>query len=155
MRSMLTPIFRAWWRATRGMTLGVRVLAADGEGHILLVRHTYVKGWHLPGGGVEHGQTVFEAASRELAEEAGVAAVEPIRLVNIYSNAASFPNDHVALMRAGAIRSLDARPDPREIAEYGFFPRDALPDGVTEGTRLRLAEVFGGAPLSHYWTPPR
>jgi ADP-ribose pyrophosphatase YjhB (NUDIX family) len=39
------------------MTLGVRGVATDGEGRVLLVKHTYViAGWWLPGGGVEQGR---------------------------------------------------------------------------------------------------
>src|SRR5262249_38686344 len=52
---LLTPIFRAWWRIRRPATLGVRALINDETGRVLLVRHTYAKGWHLPGGGVENG----------------------------------------------------------------------------------------------------
>ena len=155
MHSAFTPLFRAWWRVSRGMTLGVRVLAEDQAGRVLLVKHTYVKGWHFPGGGVEHGETAESAALRELAEEGGVTATEPLSLIGVYSNAAAFPNDHVLLFRAGTIETGAVKPDPREIADYGFFLRDALPDGVTEGTRLRLAEVFDSRARSPYWTPPR
>lgn len=154
MRSLLTPFFRAWWRLSRGMTLGVRTLAVDASGRVLLVKHTYVKGWHFPGGGVEHGETAEDAARRELEEEGGVAPTAPLFLYGIYSNNAAFPNDHVLFFRADAFEARDARPDPREIADYGFFPRDALPDGVTEGTRLRLEEVFDGKPRSADWAPP-
>lgn len=152
MREVLTPFFRAWWRMTRGMTLGVRALALDDAHRVLLVRHTYIKGWHFPGGGVEHGETAVEAAARELAEEGGVRAIGPLLLFGFYSNAPSFPNDHVALFRASGVEKHGAEPDPKEIADYGFFPRDALPDGVTEGTRLRLAEALDGAPVSAHWS---
>jgi len=38
-----------------------------------------------------------------------------------------------------------------EILETGFFPRDALPDGVSKASRARLAEIFEGAPVSAKW----
>lgn len=153
MPSLLTPFFRVWWRLSRAMTLGVRTIAEDGEGRVLLVRHTYIKGWHFPGGGVEHGETAVEAAIRELEEEGGVAATAPLALAGFYSNAPHFPNDHVALYRAPAWTKSAATPDPSEIADFGFFARDALPEGTTDGTRARLAEVFDGAPPMAFWAP--
>ena len=58
MPDLKTRLFHTWFLLTRPMTLGVRALAFDAEGRILLVRHTYIRGWHLPGGGVESGQTM-------------------------------------------------------------------------------------------------
>src|SRR4051812_41703311 len=53
-RQALEPILRRvmhfYWRFARGMTLGVRGLVLDGQGRIFLVKHSYVSGWHMPGG---------------------------------------------------------------------------------------------------------
>ena len=45
------------------MTLGVRGVVLDGEDRVFLVKHSYVAGWHLPGGGVEVGETFLERCS--------------------------------------------------------------------------------------------
>jgi ADP-ribose pyrophosphatase YjhB (NUDIX family) len=140
---LISSVFRAYWRVQRGMTLGVRGVAVDDQGRVLLVRHTYVAGWHLPGGGVEKD---------ELAEEGGVEATGPLELVAVYSNAPIFRNDHVLLYRVPAWRPC-AIVSAGEIAERGFFPPDAPPEGSTRGTRARLAELFAGAPVSTHWTP--
>lgn len=149
---VISPIYRAWWRVSRGMTLGVRGVATDEAGRVLLVRHTYIAGWYLPGGGVESGETAEEAVAREMAEEGGVTPDGPMTLFAVYINLPRFPNDHVLLYRLPEWRACPPASDG-EIAERGFFPLDALPDGATAGTRARLAELFGGAPVSPTWTP--
>jgi len=146
----LTPLFRAWWRARRSVTLGVRGIITDETGRVLLVRHSYAHGWHLPGGGVEHGETAVFAIQREVAEEGGVEATEAPALIGLFANHTNFPNDHIALYRFGAWRPCTPLAT-QEIAERGFFALDALPDGVTKGTRRRLAEVFSGAAQSADW----
>ena len=78
------PLFFAWSRLTRGKTLGVRAVATDAGGRVLLVRHTYTPGWHFPGGGVEKGETAVLSMQRELKEEAGIeAAASAIRLLSV------------------------------------------------------------------------
>jgi ADP-ribose pyrophosphatase YjhB (NUDIX family) len=146
---VITPVFRAWWRLRRPMTLGVRAVVSDEAGRILLVRHSYAAGWHLPGGGVEHGETAEYAALREAAEEGGVAA-ERAELIGLFANHGNFPNDHIAVYRIADWQPCPRRNDS-EISERGFFARDALPAETTAGTRRRLAEMFDGAPQSANW----
>lgn len=147
---VITPVFRTWWRFSRAATLGVRGIACDDAGRVLLVKHTYLAGWHLPGGGVERGETAARAIAREMAEEGGVeATAEPV-IFALYSNHANFAGDHIALYRLPSWRPCPPRIG-NEIAERGFFPPDALPDGTTKATRRRLAEAFDGAPVSAVW----
>src|SRR4029077_7629579 len=65
----LRRFFHLYWLVARGMTLGVRAVILDSENRVFLVRHTYVSGWHLPGGGVEPGETFRDALRRGLAGE--------------------------------------------------------------------------------------
>lgn len=147
---LLTPLFRTWWRFRRPMTLGVRGVACDEAGRVLLVRHSYAKGWHFPGGGVEHGETAADAVLREVAEEGAVQGESPPRLIGFYANHANFPNDHVALYRIDAWRPCAPKQDS-EIAERGFFPIDALPEDTTPGTHRRIAEIFKNAAIAVSW----
>ena len=59
--------------------------------------------------------------------------------------------DHVALYLVRSFEVLGPKRPDREIAEAGFFPIDALPDGTTPATRRRLAEVFDGQPPAAEW----
>jgi len=144
-------LFHLWFLLSRPMTLGVRALVLDEAGAVLLVRHTYVPGWHLPGGGVERGETLLAALTRELAEEGNVALEEEPRLHGIFFNHAVSTRDHVAVYVVRRFRQSAPRAPDREIAEARFFARDALPKGVSRATLARLAEALDGAPVAPIW----
>ena len=69
---LIRPLMHFYWRFSRGTTLGARAVVIDGQGRIFLIKHSYVAGWHLPGGGVETGETIQQALARELAEEGNI-----------------------------------------------------------------------------------
>ena len=155
LRRALEPLIRRllhfYWRFSRGATLGARAMVIDGAGRIFLVKHSYVDGWHLPGGGVETGETLLAALARELAEEGNILLTAPPLLHGLFFNKRVSRRDHVALFIVREFRQ-DAMPRPnREIIEHGFFALDALPEGVGRATRARIAEVFGGAAVSEVW----
>ncbi|HXQ13746.1 MAG TPA: NUDIX domain-containing protein [Caulobacteraceae bacterium] len=147
---LIRPFYQAWSRRTRGMTLGVRALVLDGEGRVLLVRHTYSRGWHMPGGGVERGETAALAMQRELMEEAGIKATAPLVLVSIHSAEAHFRGDHILFFRVPAWEAC-APTQTGEIAEAGWFSPDALPEGTTAGTRKRIAEALANTAAHPHW----
>lgn len=140
-----------FWRFSRGLTLGVRGVVLDRENRVFLIRHTYVSGWHLPGGGVETGETALEALSRELREEACIAIDEPPSLAGVFFNGRVSRRDHVLVYVVRRFTVLGTKRPDREIAEAGFFPLDRLPEGTTPATRRRLSEVLEGAPTADTW----
>ena len=153
MRKRLEPalrgVFHLYWRFARGMTLGVRAVVLDGDNKVFLVKHSYVSGWHLPGGGVEVGESLGEALRRELAEEGRIEIVGEPALHGLFFNSHVSRRDHVAVYVVRQFRQ-DRLPKPnREIVECGFYDTNALPAETTRGTRLRIAEVLEGvAPVS-------
>jgi len=147
----LRKFFHLYFRFARGMTLGARAVVLDGENRVFLVRHTYVSGWYLPGGGVEVGQSLQEAMLRELMEEGRIEVLGTPALLGVYLNSHVSIRDHVAVYVVREFRQ-DRPPEPnREIAETGFFAVDALPEDTTKGTRLRIAEVLGRRPIGTTW----
>jgi len=144
-------VLHLYWRFSRGLTFGVRAVVVNESGAVFLVKHSYVSGWHLPGGGVETGETVEEALARELLEEGGITPTARPALHGIFHNAHVSRRDHVAVFIVRAFRQEGGPRHPREIIDCGFFARNALPEGTTRGTRARLAEVFDGAAISQRW----
>ena len=144
------PLVYAWFRWRRGLTLGVRGVVTDSEGRVLLIEHTYVHGWYLPGGGVERGETAEAAVIRELQEEAGIRVIGPMTLVSAHSNERHHPGDHVLVYRVHAWEPCAASAQG-EIHRVGWFALDALPDDLTPGNRRRIAEVFHAADRDPMW----
>jgi 8-oxo-dGTP pyrophosphatase MutT (NUDIX family) len=124
----------------RPLTLGVRVMLIK-DGQVLLVRHTYIDGWFMPGGGVKRKETLEQAARREAYEEVG-AKLNQISLMGAYSNFIELKSDHNILFFSNDF-TWNGLHDS-EIAEVCLFPLDKLPEKLWPGHRLRLEEYQAG-----------
>lgn len=138
-RALLVQAHRVrlvWWRIRKPLLLGCRVLAFDGEGRILLVRHSYGSGrWMLPGGGIGRGETPLAAALRELAEETACALEDPHEIAVIEEPLAGTINRvHVITGRARGVQHGDGR----EIVAAEFFALDALPPNLAQQLERNL-----------------
>lgn len=120
---------------TRGMIVGVRGLARDEQGRVLLVRHHYAQGWHLPGGGVEPNETAEAAVIREMLEETGLRAVGRPRLASAHVSG----RNHILVYHIDRWEAARAS-QTGEIAETGWFAPGALPVDTAMPTRLRIEE---------------
>ncbi len=148
---VIRPAMHFYWRFSRGATLGVRGLVIDARGRVFLIKHSYVDGWHLPGGGVETGETLIEALTRELAEEGNIVVTAPPQLHGMFFNKRVSRRDHVAVFVVRNFRQDNVPQPNREIIEHGFFAPEALPPDTGPATRARIAEVLAGAPPSEFW----
>ncbi|MDJ0931592.1 NUDIX domain-containing protein [Breoghania sp.] len=137
---------------SRPMTVGVRGAIFDETGRVFLVRHTYLPGWYLPGGGVDPGESVHTAVVRELREEGNIEVEGRPDLFGVYLNARHSKRNHVALF---VIRNWQQPVPPHlpnmEIAEVGFYSLDDLPGETTPATRRRLEEIGIGLQRDEIW----
>lgn len=129
---------RAWWRVRKPRRSSVVVLAADGAGRVLLVRHSYgPRLWLLPGGGLGHGEDPRAAAIREFGEELGC-PIEDLRLLvtSDERETGSVDRQHVFVARLAGTPV----PDRREVVAAAMFEPAALPADIGLLSARRIAQ---------------
>lgn len=129
--------FKIYCFLFRPIRVGVRVALIENES-VWLVRHTYLDGWFLPGGGVTRWETLDEAARRETREETGAEPGE-ISLMGVFTSTLQWKTDHTAVFLCRDFE-FTGKSDA-EIAEMRLVPLDALPPGTYSNHR-RLLEKF-------------
>ena len=136
---------------TRGLTLGVRAVVRSADGKFLLVRHTYMPGWHFPGGGVEKGETTESALNNELRQETGLRLVGKPALHGVFFNSSVSKRDHVLVYLCEVHGEVPNMPASLEIAEVGYFDLDDLPEDTDPGTERRMREIVEGVERDREW----
>jgi 8-oxo-dGTP pyrophosphatase MutT (NUDIX family) len=131
------------------IAFGVTAIVDDEAGRVLLVRHSYQPGWHLPGGGVNAAEPPAEAILRELKEEVGLLESAAPELIGIFTRRIGWVTNLIALYRVGQAR-IAFTPNA-EIREIIWADPRALPDGAVRGTRRRLAEFTDRTTPAPYW----
>ena len=113
-----------------------------GVGIVLIERRNPPPGWALPGGFVDCGETVEEAAVREAEEETGL-QVELVRQFHVYSDPTRDDRGHtVSVVFLG--RASGTPQAASDAAEAGVFAADSLPDQIAFDHAEILADYFGG-----------
>lgn len=130
---------RTYLKLFQGKTLGVRAICLDPDNRIFLVRHSYVPGWHLPGGAIDNGMSAQEALIRELSEEGNLIVNGKPKLCQIYFNPKTSRRDHI-LLYAVHVTQIEAPNRNLEILEGRFFDFASLPDNLDPTTMQRISD---------------
>jgi 8-oxo-dGTP diphosphatase len=115
--------------------LGAFAALIDTEGRLLLELRSDVELWEMPGGGVEPGESPWDAVRREVLEEIGLEA-DVRRLVGMYSR----PARDLLVLQFECAFSGDPRPSA-ELREVRFFDLDALPEAMNPPVVERIADL--------------
>ena len=115
------------------------VFFVEDKGRLMLVRHTYQDRWDLPGGWLEHGESIEDGARREIREEFGIEA-DDAKILKMNA-VKSKPVIDVAL----SLHLLGTpRADQLEVRRIKFFPLDALPEDILRTHKPYIEESLGG-----------
>lgn len=140
-RSFVRPAGAVFSWLTQRVTLGTQIVLLSGQG-VLLVRHRYKAGWHLPGGGIIRGEDLAKCVTRELFEETGYRLVGEPALLGLYPSAArSWVSNYVAVFYSIYFEAPHAPSQSPEISDCQWFPVGALPPGCTTFCRAMIYVV--------------
>lgn len=135
--------FKIYCFLFRPIRIGVRMVMIQKD-EVLLIRHTYLNGWFLPGGGVKRRETLEQAARREAHEETG-ADIKEAKLIGVFTNFAQWKTDHTTVFLCSDFK-ITGKPDG-EIAEMRTFPLKELPPDMYSVHRS-LMEKFKAGTIS-------
>ncbi len=144
MKSILLKLlylcFKIYCFIFRPVRMGVRVMLIQ-DNQVLLIQHTYLKGWFMPGGGLNRNESLEQAARREAKEETG-ADLGEVSLLGIFTNYLQWKTDHTVVFLCKDF-NITSKSD-YEIAEMKFFPLNDLPNGVYSSHRKLIEQYHKG-----------
>ena len=130
----------------RHPVVSVAVVAQTEAGRWLLIRRSDTGDWALPGGTLEWGETLLQAAQRELWEEAGVEVQGALELSGVYSKPERDYRFHgvTVLVKARVTEPRQPPKNPLEIAEVRLFESAELPALLSLSMTDMLADARAG-----------
>ncbi|WP_332698152.1 NUDIX domain-containing protein [Halalkalibacter lacteus] len=116
---------------------GVAIVILDEEKRVLLQKRADVGLWGIPSGHVEVGETVADAAIREVKEETNL-DIRLIKLIGVYSDPSSqvftYPTGKVVhfitTCFSAEIKGGELRCNSSESLDVQFFKQDVLPQDL-------------------------
>jgi len=116
------------------------IIEIASKGIVLIKRRNPPHGWAIPGGFVDYGESLEEAALREAKEETNL-NVELIRQFHTYSDPKRDPRHHS--ISTVYIAKGKGKPKARDDAvEIGIFDESNLPDEIAFDHRSILKDYF-------------
>lgn len=130
--------------AKRHMAAAVMIFNEKGE--LLVLKPSYRDNWLLPGGVVEHGETLLQAAVREVKEEIGVdMKIKSIRCVDMKPGQGMMPDSVQSIFESEIISNAqlsDIQLDNEEITEYAFLPLQEALKRITPTAAVRIGQAL-------------
>lgn len=116
------------------------ILELENKGIVLIKRKNPPYGWAIPGGFVDYGETLEEAAVREALEETSL-KVELVRQFHIYSDPDRDPRQHtISTVFIGRAEGIPVAAD--DAKEVGIYTKDSLPAELAFDHRKILSDYF-------------
>ena len=144
--SLTTRIFlnfiHKYFLFSRPLTMGARCVIVNADDEIFLVKHTYISGWHLPGGGVSVGESAEIAIKREVSEETVFDLIGLPQLIGVYHCNCITKRDHVVVFLSKTFETNRSQIDSFEIKAGRFFSINSLPTDIDSDTKVWICDAL-------------
>ena len=116
------------------------IIEIESRGIVLIKRKNPPYGWAIPGGFVDYGESLEEAADREAKEETDL-NVKLIRQFHSYSHPKRDPRHHsISTVFIGKAKGIPKAKD--DASEIGIFDESNLPNEMAFDHRSILNDYF-------------
>ncbi len=116
------------------------IIEIDSKGIILIKRKNPPFGWALPGGFVDYGESLEEAAKREAKEETNL-EIHSLRQFHTYSDPSRDPRHHsISTVYIAKAKGIPQAKD--DAVEIGIFNESELPEEIAFDHRQILYDYF-------------